>query len=266
MDTNFLPLDVDVIEEARAGHALGAKVVLFKETASTNDIAWEYASGKANHGLCVLAEAQSKGRGRRGRTWLADTGQSILCSVLLMNQTIEAELLTLTVAVAATEAIASFCKITPRIKWPNDILVNQKKLAGILVETKTVNRQHHYVVGIGINCNQDASAFEGQNLNMPAASIAMETGKAIDRNQLVCEFLDKLQSWLDGDTEEILARWQQLSTLLGRHITVECDNQKFSGFCRGIDPTEGLLLHLDTGAVKVCHAGQTSILKIENPR
>ncbi|MHC5083328.1 MAG: biotin--[acetyl-CoA-carboxylase] ligase [Planctomycetota bacterium] len=262
MNTN-LPLDVDVIEESRSGQTLGRKVVLFKETASTNDIAWAYATGEANHGLCVLAEAQSAGRGRRGRTWLGQAGQSILCSVLLMDQTVEAELLTLSVAVAAAEAIGKACNIKTRIKWPNDLLVSGKKLAGVLVETKTIGKRQHFVIGIGINCNQTGDAFEGADLNLPATSIAMETGKLIDRNKLVSAFLGKLEGWIARDAETTLKRWQQLSTLLGHHITVECDRRQFSGFCRGIDPTEGLILHLDSGVVRMFGAGQTSIQRIE---
>jgi BirA family biotin operon repressor/biotin-[acetyl-CoA-carboxylase] ligase len=255
---------MDRIERARSASWLGHQVILFKSTASTNDIAWEYAANPARHGLCVLAESQEKGRGRRGRTWHSNPGQSILLSILLQNQPFPAELLTLIAAVAAVDAIQDVCGLPCRIKWPNDILIDGKKLAGILVEQKTVNKQPHFVVGIGINCNQTADFFTQYDLNVPASSLAVETGKAIDRTELVCALLAAIQRWLakSADRTAILTRWQQQSDLLGRHITVESDNRQYSGFCRGIDPDEGLIVHLDSGTVRIFSARQTSLINV----
>ena len=106
------PLDVDRIEEARQGATIGQRVVVFKSTGSTNDIAWEYAGNPAYNGLCVLAESQSKGRGRRGRAWHSRPGESILCSVLLMDPALESERLTLATGVAAAEAICGICGLS----------------------------------------------------------------------------------------------------------------------------------------------------------
>ncbi len=259
-----IPLDVDTIEAARVNTALGAKVVLFKSTASTNDIAWQYASNAANNGLCVLAESQSKGRGRRGHVWYSEPGQSILMSVLLLNPSMDANRLTLITAIAVAEAVDAFANVPARIKWPNDILIDGKKLAGILVEKKTAGSQHHYVVGIGVNCNQPKDAFDGCELHLPATSLRMETEKEINRNALVAEILASLEKWLaNDDTNAVVNRWQQLSALLGRHITVESNNHTYSGFCRGIDPADGLIVGLDAGPVKIFPATQTTIQTID---
>ncbi|MHC4258587.1 MAG: biotin--[acetyl-CoA-carboxylase] ligase [Planctomycetota bacterium] len=110
-------LDIDQIEAARKNSRIGKKIVLYKSTASTNDIAWEYAANADNDGLCILAESQHKGRGRRGRLWYAEPGQSILCSVLLTKTSAPAEMLTLTAGVAAAEALIDHCKVSCRIKW-----------------------------------------------------------------------------------------------------------------------------------------------------
>lgn len=281
-------LDVDRIEESRRDAVIGRKVILFKSTASTNDIAWEYAGNAAYHGLCVLAEEQTRGRGRRGRKWQSRPGESILCSILLIEAAIGAELLTLTAAVATAEAIRDHCGLNACIKWPNDVLVDGKKLAGILVEKRTVSGRMCCVVGLGINCTQDAGAFEGQTLRAPATSVRMETGKIIDRTGLVCALMAGMEEWLGkamvGTTttmvgtahptaamvgtarpteNAVVRRWSQLSTLLGRHVTVECDNEHFSGFCRGMDPSEGLVVQLDSGAVRAFAASQTSLVRAE---
>ena len=264
----YIHLDIDRIEDARKGGCVGRKVVLYKSTASTNDIAWEYSANADNHGLCVLAESQHKGRGRRGRMWFSEPGQSILCSVLLTRTSAPAEMLTLTAGVAVAEAIIDYCKTSCRIKWPNDILIQDQKIAGILTEKQTVDGSDAFVIGIGINCHQTAAVFAGYDLQIPATSLAIETGQDIDRTGLVCVLLNKLEYWLNhicmskaGSANPVIERWLQLSGMLGRHITVECDGIRHSGFCRGVDPVNGLILQLDNSLVRLFAAAQTSIIE-----
>jgi BirA family biotin operon repressor/biotin-[acetyl-CoA-carboxylase] ligase len=265
----YTPLDVDRIEDARKDGRIGSKVVLYKSTASTNDIAWEYAANAGNDGLCVLAESQHKGRGRRGRVWFSEPGQSILCSVLLTKTAAAAEMLTLTAGVAVAEAIIDTCKVSCRIKWPNDILIRNQKVAGILTEKQTSNGRDTFVVGIGINCHQTPAEFAGYDLKIPATSLALETGREIDRTEFVCELLKQIEKWLDkarvGSTgsagNPVIERWLQLSGMLGRPLTVECDGVRYSGFCRGVDPVDGLILQLDNSLVRMFTAAQTSIIE-----
>lgn len=271
------PLSIDRIERTRRGRVLGRKAVVFASTASTNDIAWEYAVNPANHGLCVLAERQTAGRGRRGRSWVGGEGQSILCSILLIEPPMEAELLTLTAAVAVAEAVRSFCGLNAQIKWPNDILVDGKKLAGILVEKRNIGGRPCFVVGVGINCNQTAEAFEGVDLRTPATSIRIECGSPADRTELVCTLLESIDQAIEtgassnrplslvdcSSPNPVIDRWMQLNTLLGRHITVECDNRLYRGYCRGVDPTEGLIVQLESGTVRAFCAQRTSIVRSE---
>jgi BirA family biotin operon repressor/biotin-[acetyl-CoA-carboxylase] ligase len=263
------PLDIDRIEAARKGACIGREAVLYKSTASTNDIAWEYAANANRHGLCVLAESQHKGRGRRGRLWFSEPRQSILCSVLLTKTAAAAEMLTLTAGVAVAEAIHQICKLSCRIKWPNDILIQNQKVAGILVEKRIENGNPCFVVGVGVNCSQSPDCFAKHDLNLPATSLAIETGQDIDRTALVCELLKQFEIWLDktgvgiADPAEtpVIDRWLQLSGMLGRHVTIECDGRRHSGFCRGVDPVDGLILQLDNSLVRLFAAAQTSIVE-----
>jgi len=257
------PLDVDRIEEARQGATIGQRVVVFKSTGSTNDIAWEYAGNPAYNGLCVLAESQSKGRGRRGRAWHSRPGESILCSVLLMDPALESERLTLATGVAAAEAICGVCGLSCRIKWPNDLLSAGRKLAGILVEKRLFKGESRYVVGIGINCRQESRSFAECRLNLPATSLRIETGKLIDRTELVCKLLEELELWLKKPAGMVTEKWLQLSGMLAQPICLECDGSMYRGTCRGIDPVNGLIVQLDSGTVRFFHAGQTSLC--ENP-
>ncbi len=281
MTVPILSLDVDRIEKARENARIGGKIVLFQSTGSTNDIAWEYAANADNHGLCVLAESQHKGRGRRGRVWYSAPGQSILCSVLLTETSAPAEVLTLAAGVAVAEAINELAynhgqapldratRLQSRIKWPNDILIQGQKVAGILTEKQTLNGRDAFVIGIGINCNQSRDVFKPYDLNIPATSLAIETGQDIDRTELVCVLLDKLGYWLekirvgavDPAENPVIQRWLQLSGMLGQHVTVECDGRQYSGFCRGIDPVDGLILQLDNSLVRLFAAAQTRIIE-----
>ncbi len=262
-------LDVDVIEADIGTKLVGTKVLVYKSTASTNDIAWEYAANKANTGLAVFAESQSAGRGRHGNKWLSAPGQSVLLSILLKNFSCPAELITLAAAVATVQAIskvAALDRAVARIKWPNDIMLGGKKVAGILLESKTDSGETDYVIGIGINCRQPKEFFDETKLQMPATSIDMESGSVTDRNLLARELLICLDEWIataKGTPDTIIRSWQQLSNQLGSRLTVQCDQQLFSGNCIGIDPTKGLIMQLDSGTVRMFDAAHTTVVKYE---
>ena len=260
-------LDVDIIEADLKTKLVGSKVVLFRSTASTNNVAWQYAANKANSGLAVFAESQSAGRGRFGNKWLSDQGKSILLSVLLKDLPCPAELITVAAAVATAEAITKTTQPNPieaTIKWPNDIMINAKKVAGILLESRKTVNSTDCVIGIGINCHQSEDFFDSTELKMPATSIDLETSNNIDRNLLAANLLTSLDKWIaaaQSDPKKILNEWQKLSSQLGHHITVESDNQHFSGNCIGIDPAKGLILQLDTGPIRIFNASQTTVVK-----
>ncbi len=262
-------LDVDVIEADIGTKLVGTRVLVYKSTASTNDIAWEYAANKANSGLAVFAESQSAGRGRHGNKWLSAPGQSVLLSILLKNFSCPAELITLAAAVATAKAIskvAALDRAAARIKWPNDIMLNGKKVAGILLESKVSSAGTDYVIGIGINCRQPKEFFDETNLQMPATSIDMESGKVTARNLLARELLICLDEWIvaaKDAPDTIIESWQQLSCQLGSRLTVQCDQQLFSGNCIGIDPTKGLIMQLDSGTVRMFDAAHTTVVKDE---
>lgn len=252
-------LDVDLIE-ARTD----TKVVIYNSTASTNDIAWRYATCDKYDGLAVIAEFQTQGRGRRGSKWQSEKSQSILCSILMLNCPCDTEIATLAVPVAIAETLKKFEVPNPRIKWPNDILVNAKKIAGVLIESRNASAGRHFVIGIGINCHQNEQFFSNIDLAMPATSVDMETGRFVDRNRLAAELINSVKGRISSactDTDMISSKWKQLSAQLGHRVCVKHKGESFSGNCIGIDPVEGLILQLDSGAVRMFHAAHTTIIK-----
>ena len=257
-------LDVDLIEVGAANRYIGGKVIVYKSTASTNDVAWEYARNEENGGLAVFAEAQSDGRGRLGRQWLSGDGESLLCSMLLVGCATNAELLTIAAAVGVAEAIRKTCGVEARIKWPNDIMIGGKKTAGILVESRRAKGRINYVIGVGINCHQGREFFKSRKLKMAGTSLDIEAGKEVDRNKLAIALLGAIDTWTATavlDSSRIIDRWSRLSSQLGHHVTVESDSRRYSGNCIGVDPKNGLILQLDEGAVRMFDASHTTIIK-----
>lgn len=256
--------NADIIQSQLDTKIIGKKILVYKSTSSTNDIVLKHIENAENNGLCVFAESQTKGRGRRGNKWFSAGGQSILCSILLIDFPYGAELLTLCFSVAAVEAINKCGKIKARIKWPNDVIVNGKKLAGILVESKITNGRFDYVIGIGINCHQDQEFFKTVKLCGLATSIDLENGALVNRNALAIELLNLIDRWLiraKSDNDLVVNRWQALSSLLGHYITLEYDGEEYSGTCIGLNPAQGLIVQTDRGPVKIFTASHTRIVR-----
>jgi len=238
---------------------IGAKIRVYSCTSSTNDIAAEYAKDKGNDGLAVFTEQQTNGRGRAGNKWLSAPGDSILCSIILTNSKLNSELLSLTCAVAAAEAISNHAKI----KWPNDIILNGKKVAGILLESKKDDGNITYIIGIGINCHQTKDSFPAE-LQSTATSIDIESGTNCDRNSLAKRMLTSIEYWLEiaeSNSKKVIEQWRNSSSLLNQRITLIFNGAEFSGNCTGIDPEKGLILQLDSGGVRMFDAAHTSIVK-----
>ncbi len=252
-------LDPDEIAANLKTERIGKKIVVYSSTSSTNNVAMQYAKNKKNNGLAIFAEEQTLGKGRLGNKWYSKPQESILCSVLLTSCKLNTELLSTTSAVAVAEAIGDKVKI----KWPNDIIFNEKKVAGILLETTSENSEKKYVIGIGINCNQKKDSFPAQ-LREIATSIRIENKKKCDRILLAKRLLISLDGWLktaESDSKKVIKRWLQLSNQLGQRVTLLFNGKKFSGNCIGIDPEKGLTLQLDSGAIRMFDAAHTSIVK-----
>jgi BirA family transcriptional regulator, biotin operon repressor / biotin---[acetyl-CoA-carboxylase] ligase len=257
------PLDPDKIKANLKTKRIGQKVVVYNSTASTNDVAAQYAKNKNNDGLVVLAEEQIKGRGRGGNKWVVGKGDSVICSILLTDCAVNAELLSLTIAVATAEAVGKCVKAEAKIKWPNDIILNNKKVAGILVESKKAGKHTAYIIGIGINCHQSKLDFPAE-LRKIATSIDIETGGQIDRISFIKRLLTSVENSLEiaeQNKKEIIEHWRRLSTQLGQRVTLIYNRKKFAGNCIGIDPENGLILQLDTCGIRMFQAAQTTVAK-----
>ena len=257
--TGIEPLDVDEIQNNLKTKYIGKKVFVYNSTSSTNDLARRYASDKNNDGLAIFAEEQSAGRGRTGNKWFSKRSDSILCSIILNSTELNPESLSLTCAIAAADAIGK----SARIKWPNDIMIKGKKVAGILLEAISSHNITTYIIGIGINCHQDKDSFP-KEIQPIATSIDIESKSTCDRIRLAKRLLSSLDYWIEKanqNSSKIIEQWHKLSIQLGHRISLSYNGKKYSGNCIGIDPEHGLILNLDTGHMRMFDAAHTTILK-----
>lgn len=256
-------LDSDKIKTNLKTKRIGAKILVYNSTSSTNDIAIEYAKNKKNNGLVIFSEEQIAGRGRMGTKWISGQADSILCSIVLTESKCNAELLCLTMAVAVAEAVGKVGSSEAKIKWPNDIILNGKKVAGILLESELNNSGNTYIVGIGINCHQSKESFPVE-LQSFATSIDIESRTKCDRISLSKRLLTSIDHWLETagkNSKDVTQQWRKLSIHLSHRTTLIFNGTKFTGNCTGIDPEKGLILQLDTGGVRMFDAAHTTIVR-----
>ncbi|NLM45320.1 MAG: biotin--[acetyl-CoA-carboxylase] ligase [Firmicutes bacterium] len=258
----LLPME---IQDGLQTSILGKTIHYEKRTESTNKKARELAEAGAAEGTLVLAEEQTAGRGRLGRSWSSPPG-GIWLSLLLRPalSTSQMTLLTLLAAVAAVEATINVCKITPGIKWPNDLLYGRKKLAGILTEISAeADRVHYLIVGIGFNANITAEQFAPE-IRKTATSVLAATGAAVDRAAWVRAYLAAFEAYyyqaLRSDFAAVLARWRHYAETLGQEVAVRFAGKEFCGRAVDIDEQGALLLETGKGLVR-CLAGDVAMKK-----
>ncbi|HET6414516.1 MAG TPA: biotin--[acetyl-CoA-carboxylase] ligase [Anaeromyxobacter sp.] len=237
-------------------HDLGQVLHHFEVISSTNDHARELAEEGAGHGEVVIAEAQTGGRGRRGRPWVSPPGKNAYFSVLLRPDLppVRAPELTLLGSVAICDALRQ-ANVPATIKWPNDLLVAERKIAGILTELASEPERVHWVVlGVGVNVNAAPSDFP-EELRPVATSIFIERGSKAPRALFVAACLTALEGWLDRYEEEgfdpVRRAWRERSSTLGREVRVKAEGREVLGRAEDIDASGALLVRSGEGVERI---------------
>lgn len=252
-------------EEIRAGlgvRILGKKIYAYASLDSTNDTAYKIAEDGAPEGSVVIAEKQTKGKGRMKRRWVSPQGGIYMSCILRPDiEPKEVAKITLVAAVAAAQAIRELCRADALIKWPNDILVNGKKVCGILTELKAEQDGVDFVIlGIGVNINTPKSA-----LPAGAAALADETGEYISKVAMVRLLLEGLEKnyllFRAQGFAPIREEWGMLSATLGRHVIITCHDRKIEGQAVDIDDDGALVVRLDTGLMEKVFSGDVVLAR-----
>jgi BirA family biotin operon repressor/biotin-[acetyl-CoA-carboxylase] ligase len=246
-------------------HDLGQVLDWHEELGSTSDRAKELADEGAEHGTVVIAEAQTAGRGRRGRTWASPPRRNLYFSVVLRPDLPPARApeLTLVASVALCDALRQ-SGIAAGIKWPNDLLASGRKIAGILTELAAEpDRVHWVVLGAGVNVNARAEDFP-EDLRKDATSILIERGQAAPRALFAVACFTALEDWLDRHAEEgfgpIRDAWRERSVTLGREVIVKADGREIAGTAEDIDEAGALLVRTRAGVERLL-AGDVTLLR-----
>lgn len=237
-------------------------VRFFTRIDSTNDEAAAWALAGAPEGAVVLAEEQTAGRGRLGRPWVAAPGSSLLMSVIL-RPAVPPDMLprvTLMGAVALADVLAEI-GLVPRIKWPNDVLLQGRKVAGILAEAVWHGEALRAVVlGIGLNVYRQALPKEDA-VSFGATTVEMVLGHSPDRRQLLARLLARVDHWVDHLMDEaLLESWRGYSATLGRRIAAAVGGEPLQGVAEAIDTHGALLLRTDDGKLHRLLVGDVTLL------
>lgn len=242
---------------------LAHRIVYYERTASTNDVARRLALEGTPDGTLVVADEQTAGRGRLGRRWLAPPGQALLFSLVLYPPLPpqEAYQLTMLASLACVEAIVAQTGLQPAIKWPNDLLLGELKLAGILSELCRLDEGLYAIVGVGLNVNVDFSAYP--ELAAQATSLGEALGRPVPRLPLLQEILRRLEARYERlrAGRSPYPEWVAHLATLGRKVRVRTHQGAFEGLARAAGPDGALVVELAGGETRRVLVGDVEQLR-----
>lgn len=238
---------------------LAQKIYAFWSVGSTNEFAYRRALLGEKEGTLVIAEEQTRGRGRKSRSWDSPFTKGLWFSLILRPDlpASKAGLVPYLAGVSVAEAIENYLNLKPSLKWPNDLLLTDKKFCGILSEVEFMNGKIHFIIlGIGINVNHKVHDFPEQYRNQ-ATSLRIEVDKRIDRADLLVQILSYIENnyLLINNFEEILSKWKKRCPKFGEEISVIQEGEKYDGLFEEIDNEGFMLLRLKSGIIKKIVAG-----------
>ena len=248
-------VNIEAIKPILHTRLLGKNIHYWTEVDSTNAALVRLAKEGQEEGAVVIADAQSAGRGRIGKRWFSPPGVNLHLSVLLKPsiKVTEARFLTLIGSLAIADAVSAY-NVKTQVKWPNDVLVNDKKIAGVLADVQLQNGQiDSLVLGMGVNLNIDRPTMDGcfGDAAAGATSLYEASGKTIDRNVFAAQLLERLEhhyfAFLERGKDTVVEQWRARS-FLGRRVSVKEEDMHVEGVALGLDAEGCLIVALDDGS------------------
>ena len=248
----------------------GKEIIYYSEITSTNDVAIEFAKNGAEEGTIVIADNQTMGRGRRGRRWLALPETCILASIIL-KPSLSLKQINIIAPIAITsvaKAINETTGLPAFIKWPNDVIIGEKKVSGVLTEIRTEKDHINFaIVGIGVNVNIPKDEIPPEISDI-ATSLNIELGYEISRIHLLQEILRQFEnrylSLNEATYNEFLDEWKSLSATIGKEVQIKSESDIRLGIALDIDEAGALIVRLDSGGIhKIINDDLVTVRNIE---
>lgn len=246
----------------------GKEIVYFEEIGSTNDEAKRLARQGKPEGLLVLSDRQTNGKGCYGKRWFSPGKVGLYCSLILrpLLPLGEIQQLTLLAGAAVVDTIYKETSLRSYLKWPNDVLIDGRKVCGILTEIASYKSKVEFAaLGIGVNINNNRNQFQDK-ISSSATSLKIETGKKISREKFLSSFLFfwelRYSCLLENGHKEIIQFWRDNNETLGRKVTISQGTRLISGLAKDIDDNGNLLVQLNNGAIVKVFSGE---LRWANP-
>jgi BirA family biotin operon repressor/biotin-[acetyl-CoA-carboxylase] ligase len=259
--------NLEVLEKRIAGKLFGHKIHYYSETESTNDEAFSLGIAGAPEGTVFIADSQSGGKGRMQRVWHSPAGSNIYTSVLLRPQieSSQTSQIPITAGVAVAEVLDDYCPGKIKLKWPNDILIDEKKVCGILTQARITAKEIDFVVlGMGINVNIGRNQLP-EEIRDSATSLSIETGGEISRMELIISLYENLAKWykrlLQSGFSQVKEKWLSLTPMIGQTIQVIFRDETIMGKATGLDEDGSLILLTDKNETLLVSAGDATIVK-----
>jgi BirA family biotin operon repressor/biotin-[acetyl-CoA-carboxylase] ligase len=240
---------------------IGRQIYSFKSVESTMLIARDIARKGAKEGTVVIAEEQTAGRGRSGNTWFTPQGNLAL-SIILKPRLRDLPQLIMIASLAVYYTIYNTCGIDAGIKWPNDILINGKKVSGIIIENEVRrNVVRHAIIGIGINTRLDPALYT--EIAHLATSLHHETGKEVSDNEVCVELLNRMENlyFEVRESKPLYNEWKEHIDTIGKYIQVAFGNMILKGRAESVTEKGNLMIRKDDGDLTEIVAGEVTILK-----
>lgn len=259
-------MKADIIAHLSSCHPWAKHIHYFPSIDSTNNEAKRMALNGAPHGTVLIADHQTGGRGRMGRSFHSPAGKGLYLSVILRPECCISEVMHLTCAagIAAHNAICQAAGVVPGIKWINDLVFDQKKLGGILAEPfvqSADGRISFVIIGIGINCNHQIRDFPAE-LQEIATSLSLITGQPTDRSKLVAELIRSLEEMsraLLTEKKPMMERYRKICITLGKEVSVHRFQEVRHGVAVDLDDDGGLMVRFPDGHMETVNSGEASV-------
>ncbi|UCC60421.1 MAG: biotin--[acetyl-CoA-carboxylase] ligase [Dehalococcoidia bacterium] len=252
-------LSLDAIKQGLTTRLVGSNLIYYPSVSSTQDIAREAAVKGAHEGTTIVAEEQTKGRARLGRTWINPPGV-VAVSIILHPEMSQLTRLTVMASLATSQCIEKATGLKTSIKWPNDVLINGKKVSGILIESALRGQAVDWaVVGIGININFDPKSFP--EIADIATSLSAELGREVSQLQVLLHLLDEMEQLYMALREghSIHEEWRSRLETLGKQVEVTFGDHMEVGCAESVDDDGSLLLRRSDGTLISIIAGDVSL-------